>query len=84
MVPAEFRAAYRLLKNSGYLPAELQLRKDIQEAEQLLLQTDLEQARACARLELLQLRLNMDLHRSSNLLFDEHYRQRLLARLEHD
>jgi len=35
-VPAELRAAYRLLKNAGYLPPELQLRRDIVEAEQLL------------------------------------------------
>lgn len=28
LVPPELRAGYRLLKNSGYLPAELQQRKD--------------------------------------------------------
>lgn len=27
-IPPELRAGYRLLKNSGYLPAELQYRKD--------------------------------------------------------
>lgn len=27
-IPAELRASYRLLKNSGYLPAELQYRND--------------------------------------------------------
>ncbi|HGN1704440.1 TPA: DUF1992 domain-containing protein [Providencia rettgeri] len=28
LIPSELRAGYRLLKNSGYLPAELQQRKD--------------------------------------------------------
>lgn len=28
LIPPELRAGYRLLKNSGYLPAELQQRKD--------------------------------------------------------
>ena len=32
-VPEELRAAYRLLKNSGYLPPELELRKEIQQAD---------------------------------------------------
>jgi len=36
-IPQELRAGYRLLKNAGYLPAELQLRKDIANVEELLL-----------------------------------------------
>lgn len=36
-IPEELRAGYRLLKNAGYLPAELQLRRDIATVEELLL-----------------------------------------------
>lgn len=57
-IPEELRAAYRILKNAGFLPPELQLRKDLREAEQLLHQLpESERSRARARLELLQLRL---------------------------
>lgn len=35
-VPVELRVAYRILKNSGFLPPEIELRKDIASAEQLL------------------------------------------------
>ena len=37
-IPEELRAAYRILKNAGFLPPELQLRKELREAEQLLQQ----------------------------------------------
>jgi len=35
-VPAELRAGYRLLKNAGYLPPELELRRDALEISSLL------------------------------------------------
>ena len=35
-VPEELRAGYRMLKNAGYLPPELELRREIHEVEQLL------------------------------------------------
>jgi hypothetical protein len=38
MVPEELRVAYRLLKNAGYLPPDVQLRRDIESAEVLLIQ----------------------------------------------
>ena len=36
LVPAELRAGYRLLKNAGYLPPQLQLRREIDEAGALI------------------------------------------------
>ena len=38
MVPEELRVGMRLLKNAGYLPAELQLRRDIESVESLIIQ----------------------------------------------
>ena len=35
-VPPESRMAYRILKNAGYVPEEMQLRKDIKALEALL------------------------------------------------
>lgn len=77
------RAAYRILKNAGFLPPELQLRKDAREAEQLLRQLpESERSRARARLELLQLRLLASRRQPLNLLLEDRYRQRLLERLD--
>ena len=82
-IPDELRAAYRILKNAGFLPPELQLRKELREAEHLLHQLpESERSRARARLELLQLRLAASRRQPINLLLEDHYRQRLLERLD--
>lgn len=81
-IPEELRLAYRILKNAGFLPPELQLRKEVREAEQLLQQLpEGERSRARARLELLQLRLAATRRQPINLLLEDRYRQRLLERL---
>ena len=82
-IPEELRAAYRILKNAGFLPPELQLRKEVREAEQRLQQLpESERSRARARLELLQLRLAANRRQPINLLLEDRYRQRLLERLD--
>ncbi|MBK8509144.1 MAG: DnaJ family domain-containing protein [Candidatus Competibacter sp.] len=82
-VPETLRAAYRLLKNAGYLPPELHLRKELREAEQLLHQLpEGERCRARARLELLQLRLAASRRQPINLLLEDRYRERLLEKLD--
>lgn len=83
-IPEELRAAYRLLKNAGFLPPELQLRKEVREAEQLLQQLpESERSHARARLELLQMRLAANRRQPINLLLEDRYRQQLLDRLDH-
>ncbi len=59
MVPAELRAAYRILKNAGFVPPQVALRKDIASLQGLIMQTEDEaQARRAARrLSMLMLRL---------------------------
>lgn len=60
LVPEELRAAYRLLKNSGFLPPELELRKAIRAAEDLLVTVEdaAERSRAQARLDWLRIQLD--------------------------
>ncbi len=82
-IPEELRVAYRILKNAGFLPPELQWRRELQEAEHLLQQLpESERSRARARLELLQMRLAASRRQPMNLLLEDQYRQRLLERLE--
>lgn len=59
-VPEDLRAGYRLLKNAGYLPAELQDRKDALRLSDLLRGVDEQDARhedLSARLRLLEIKL---------------------------
>ncbi|MGP4132724.1 DUF1992 domain-containing protein [Pantoea tagorei] len=44
-VPAELRSGYRLLKNAGFLPLELEMRREALEISDLLRNLDLEDQR---------------------------------------
>lgn len=82
MVPPELRAGYRLLKNAGYLPEEVQLRREIHDAEQLLREarTREERAELGPRLRMLLDRLGN--RRASSLLAQEAYYQQVRARVD--
>lgn len=84
MVPPELRPAYRLLKNAGYLPEDMRLRRDLQDAEALLraARTEEERATAGARLRLLLSRMSGS--RASSLLTQEAYLQRVRDRIQRD
>lgn len=58
-VPPELRVAYRVLKNSGFLPPEVETRRQIADAEALLraARCESDRSRAARRLELLRMRL---------------------------
>ncbi len=45
LIPEELRAAYRLLKNSGYLPPELEYCRELRNIETLLQQAQSEEMR---------------------------------------
>jgi hypothetical protein len=82
LVPEELRAGYRLLKNAGYLPPELQLNRDIREAEQLLacVRDPGERDKAERRLRLLRLRLSQTRGDGIDLTAERRYRDKLLAK----
>jgi hypothetical protein len=83
LVPAELRAAYRLLKNAGYVPEELRLRGEIRAVEDLLRAADDEAARArhAGRLRLLLERLGRS-GRETSLVAESDYFRALCERLE--
>lgn len=83
LVPEHLRAGYRLLKNAGYLPPELQTLREIRDAEALLAQitgAD-EQDRTVRLLRLLQIQLAEGRGRGLALALEAQYRDRLLDSL---
>ena len=70
LVPEELRLAYRVLKNSGFLPPEIELKKEILQTEDLLSETEdaVEKYRILKRLNFLILKLNA--MRDSSIHFD--------------
>jgi hypothetical protein len=83
MVPEALRAGYRLLKNAGYLPPELVLRREIASARELLAaaRCDGERGRAERRLDVLLLRLAHSRGRGFGASV-EIYRDRILRQLD--
>jgi hypothetical protein len=59
LIPAELRAGYRILKNAGFVPPEVEARRDIADLVALLatLDDDAGRRRAVAKLALLEARL---------------------------
>jgi len=81
MVAEESRVAYRLLKNAGFVPPELETRKEIADLHRLLstVTDEAEQQRAQRRLAVLQALLEAK-GRGGVLRREGAYRARLLAR----
>ena len=81
LVPEELRVAYRILKNAGFLPPELEARREIVGIASLMRHAtdDASRRRALARLALLEAKLEAE---GRALPATAGYRQRLLDRLE--
>ncbi len=83
-IPEDLRLAYKILKNADYVPPEIELKKEIQRTEDLLvgLKDEKEKYRLIKKLNFLILRLNA--LRKSSIEFDmpQHYVQKLVDRME--
>jgi DnaJ homologue, subfamily C, member 28, conserved domain len=79
LVPEELRAGYRLLKNAGFLPPELEAHQEIRKLEQLLetVEDEAGRSRLYARINFLLAR-----RRRGNLQIESAYYDELAAALE--
>ncbi|HKU70334.1 MAG TPA: DnaJ family domain-containing protein [Burkholderiales bacterium] len=83
LVPEDLRVAYRILKNAGFLPPELEAHGEIREIEQLLQQVgdELERARLLSRINFLLSRTAQGRQHGS-LRVQEAYLEKIAERLE--
>jgi hypothetical protein len=83
LVPEDLRLAYRILKNAGFLPPELETQKEIRALEELLdrVQGSEEATRLLRKLELLRLKLRECRGGRSGLRIDSSYYGKILKRL---
>ena len=80
LVPQELRMAYRILKNSGYVPPEVQTFKDIAELERQILASSGEQrSQAMKKLRLLAMQVSAS--RTGSLQIETDYYGKLVERL---
>lgn len=83
-VPEDLRLAYKILKNSGHLPPELERRKEAASLVDLLDNSPDEQTRVKAMKKLRFLIERRDLSRNAELEANDLYYQKILARLERE
>jgi len=83
LVPEDQRVAYRILKNAGFVPAEVAVRKEIRSIEQLIDASPAgpERARAVRRLQLLNLKLAETGGARKGLRVPPEYYRKILGRL---
>ncbi len=83
LVPEDLRAAYRVLKNAGFLPPEIEAHREIREIEQLLAHVDneFERARLVSRINFLFARSAAG-RRHGNLRVQDAYLEQVAERLE--
>lgn len=81
-LPAELRMAYKVLKNSGYTPPELDLRNEIHQVEDLLASApdEKERYKALKRLNYLTMKLGV-IRPQSVAMEEQRYQDRVLERL---
>ncbi len=84
-VPEEFRLAHKILKNSGFLPPELELRKNIRQTEDLLQAAEIdppERLKIQKKLSYLVTKLNtLRGDRCCSSLFSEEYRESIIQKM---
>lgn len=84
MVPSDLRMAYKILKNAGCLPPELELRKEIASLAKLIgtLEDDQERGQAYRKPCLLLARLDAMPSTDVSLELEDAYYQKLINRFE--
>ncbi|MGW8195841.1 MAG: DnaJ family domain-containing protein [Desulforhopalus sp.] len=82
-VPDDLKMAYKILKNSGYLPPEIEDRKEVKRIEELIAATEDEHERLKQMKKLNVLLMKIDARRSfsSNIADQKEYYRKVVERI---
>ncbi len=83
LVPEDLRMAYKILKNAGYLPPEIETRKEIGRVEELLAAATDERTRVTQlrKLNFLIMKLDQQRGKPCTIELDDEYHRRITERL---
>ncbi len=84
MIPQDLRMAYKILKNAGFIPPELQTEKEIKNALDLLedLKDERERYRQVTKLNILVTKANMLRSRPINLEVNQVYYRKVVEKIK--
>lgn len=82
-VPDDLKMAYKILKNSGYLPPEIEAKKEIKKIEDLIACTEDEHVRLkqMKKLNLLLMKLDAKRSTTSNIAAQDDYYRKVVERI---
>jgi len=82
-IPADLKMAYKILKNSGYLPPEIEEKKEVQRLEELIATTEDEHERLRQMKKLNVLLLKIDAKRTTpaNIAHQDDYYRKVVERI---
>ncbi|MCP5151727.1 MAG: DUF1992 domain-containing protein [Ectothiorhodospiraceae bacterium] len=85
-VPAELRAAYRVLRNAGFVPEEVRIRRELAELGALVsaLEEGGDRVRAMRKLDLLRARLSATRRGAETIGLDDAYTRKVVDSLARD
>ena len=85
MIPEDLRMAYRILKNSGYVPPEVHALRELRELERFVEQAEGDiRARGLRRLEMLRMKLELENPQRASLFARSGYVERAAARMDRE
>lgn len=82
MVPDDLKMAYKMLKNAGYLPPEIETRKEINRLEQLIAKTEDEHQRVqqMRKLSVLLMKVESNRNAPANISQDDEYYRKIVEK----
>ncbi len=83
LVPEDLKMAYKILKNSGFLPPEIEAKKEIHKLEEMIAQTEDEHVRIkqIKKLNFLLIKLNCQRNQSVNLEEHGDYQRKVVEKI---
>jgi hypothetical protein len=83
LVPDDLKIAYKMLKNAGYLPPEIEAKKEIQTLEEMIARTEDEHVRLkqMKKLNVLLLKLETTRKSPTNLAAQDDYYRKVVERI---
>ena len=83
LIPADLKMAYKMLKNAGFVPPEIEAKKKIHKLEEMIAQTEDEHMRIkqLKKLDLLLLKLNVQMNRPINLEENKKYHGKVVEKI---
>lgn len=83
-VPDDLKMAYKILKNSGYVPPEIELRKEVQKLEDLIISTEdsHQRLKQMKKLDVLMRKIDAQRNKASSIEHDDAYYRKIVEKID--